>query len=318
VGENHGIKKELNLESMRLSFDRILHVVEQKISEQIKLQCRDWQTDIDSRLNALEDKTKKDANKVVCLESRFSSMEYCMESLLELCALNHKQSLDLSDKVAKTKNIVSGLEGNWGQTLQVDVPQHNVKQKKPSNELTSVPEDGHPAIDERVGGVSLAQKQEHLRQQGSDQKQELANSEVSFAHRLCVVECNIDQLTSILKIIESGLSDMNGQVPANNGAMSICRTSNQKSTNGNTMPCSGEAFESSGIGIANRQHQEDANAQLEHSHSQLQFMLAKAREYLEQAVPLNECHLSHKCSAVVEESHTAAQMPTNYVTEGCS
>jgi len=96
-------------------------------------------------------------------------------------------------------------------------------------------------MDECVGGVCLAREPE------PNQKQELAISAGSIAHRLCVVECNVDQLASILNIVETGLLNMNGRKPANRSAGSICRRSNQESTNCNTRTCSWEAFESSGV-----------------------------------------------------------------------
>jgi len=51
--------------------------------------------------------------------------------------------------------------------------------------LTAIPEDGNPVMDECVGGVCLAREPE------PNQKQELAISAGSIAHRLCVVECNV-------------------------------------------------------------------------------------------------------------------------------
>jgi len=309
------------------------------------LQCRDWQTNFDSRLNALEEQAKKDTNKVVGIESRFSAMEYCSESLIELCALNHQQGLDLSDKVAKIETKAADPEENLRQHVQEAIHQHKIEQKRHSNNLMAIPEDGNPVMDECIGGICLARKPDHPRQRGSDQKQKLAISEGSIAHRLCVVECNIDHIASILEIVETGLLNMKGQEPANNSAGSICWRSNQKSTNCNTMTNSCEAFESSGVahqseavpvvcrhhsafskesacavehedrpalqGITDRLHQEDANAQVEHGHSELQLMLAEARRYLEKAVPLNKCHLNHQCSTIAEESDTASQMRTN-------
>jgi len=178
---------------------------------------------------------------------------------------------------------------------------------------------------------------------GRIRKKELANSKGSFSHRLRVVECNIDQLASTLKNIEKRFSNVNEQVPASNRAGSMHKRS-KKNANSNTMTLSEETFQSSGAahqpevaplvcnysafskesarvnenaahraleGITDRQYQEDANARVEHEHSQMQLMLAKATRCLEQVVPLKQRHLSQKCSTVVGESDTAAHMPTN-------
>jgi len=210
--------------------------------------------------------------------------------------------------------------------------------------LSAVPSDGNPVIHEHAGAIVLAHNQEHPRQEVFEQEQELANSKGSFAHRLCAVECNIDQLTSILKSIENTLSNMGGQVLESNGAQSIGRNSSRKSIDSN-MTFSRGSFESSGaahqpdavphlcnhdsalskesscvsehlghlasVEIADRQHREDASAQVEYGHIQAQLMHAKASRCPEQVMLLNESHLCQKCSIDVEESDTAAQMPTD-------
>jgi len=247
-----------------------------------------------------------------------------MRSLVELCALEHKQSLGLKEQIAKIETIVFDLE-NLGRNC---------------NKLTETPEDRKPAMHQRVCGIAVAHKQERLWQQVPDQKRELANSKASFARRSCVVECN-----SILNDIETTLANMNGQVPVSSRAGILCRRSGPKITGSNTRTCSGEVFEpstaahqldavslvcshhsafgkesahvSENVGhpalveITHCQPQEDANAQVQHGHGQMQLMLARARRCLEQVVPLNECHLSHNCSAELEEPGTVARMLTN-------
>jgi len=312
-GANHRSIDECNFEKMQRSFDSKINFTEQKILEHVKLQCHVWQTIFDSRLNALEAYTQKDANEMVKFEDRFSAIEDNVSSLLEPYAWKHQQSLDLNDEVAKIKNIVSHLQNNFGRNLLAAVHQHDVEQKGESNKLSEIIEDGHPVIHEHVRGIDLAHQQERVKQQGPDQKQELANSMRSFEHRLCVVECNIDQLAFILKNTDSRLSYMNGHTPASKRAGSRCRRSNQTST-GTKMTCSKEDFELSGaahqsdaetcvcghhaaftkesacvsehvghpspVGITNRKQQEEANGHVEHGHGQMQFMLAKAEDVL--------------------------------------
>jgi len=329
---------KLNFENMQCSFDQTMFAIEQNISAHVKRQCHGWQLGFDSRLKALEECAQKDANNAVRFEDRVAAVEDCVASLLELFALKHQQSLDLNDEVAKIKTMVFDLEESLGRNLPEAVHPHNVEQKKHSNKLTAIPEHGNPLLHERVGSIASTHKQMRLRQQGPDPKQELANSKGSFANRLCVVECDIDQLSSILKNIETRLSSMNGQVPASNRTGIACCRSTQKSTDSSTMTFSGEAFESSvsqdalsivcnhhsafskeparvsehlrqpvPAGITDWPHHEDANAQGGHGHSQMQLMLAKAKKCLEQVMPLNEGHLSRKYST----SDTAAQMLTN-------
>jgi len=169
-----------------------------------------------------------------------------MVPLLDLCSVKHQQSLDLNEEVAALKAIVCELEANLGRSLQEVAQRKNVEEERQRNKLTSIPEDGNPVIHEHVGGTILAHEHERLKHQGPDQKQELANSKGQ-----CMVECNIDHFASILKNIETRLSNMSGQAPAGNREGSICRRANQKSTDSHTF--SGEVFESSGTA-----HQLDA------------------------------------------------------------
>jgi len=337
-GENHGIINELNCEKIRCSFDKKMHVVEQSILAHVKLQCHGWQLAFDSRLHALEEHARKNAPKAKWVEDRFSAVEDCTSSLIQLFALKHQQSIDLNDELAKIKTIVFDLERNLGRNSLEAVHPFNVEHKSQSNKLTKIPEDGDPLVHERVDSCASAHKQARLRQQEPDPKQELANFKGSFANRLCVVECNVDQLSSILKNIETRVSSMNGQVSTSNRRGTIHRMSNQKSSDSSTMTFSGGAFESSvsphkrdavslvcnhhsalskdsihvserhpvSTGITDCPQEGDANTQVHHVHSQMQLMLAKARRCLEQVAPFNENHLSQKSSTVVEESDTEA------------
>jgi len=279
LDENHGVINEFSIEKMRCSFDSKLYAAEQRMLEHVKLQCHGWQTgfdnrlstleehaqkdaggwqtdfdnrlsaleehaqkdasgwqmDFDSRLSTLEEHTQKDASKMVRVEDRFSAIENCMAPLLDVCVLKHQQSLDLHDDVAKIKTIVSDLEESLGRNSKETVHQHNVDQKRHSNKLTSIPEDGSPAIHE-PGGILL----------GPEHQQELANSQGSFAHRLCFVECKIDTLVSIIKNMEDRLSSMKRQLHASSRAVSTRRRSNQKSTGSNAITFSREPVGSYG------------------------------------------------------------------------
>jgi len=299
---------------MQSTFDSKLYVFEQKVLEHVKLQCHGWQTAFDSRLNALEEYTRKDTNAVVKIEERLSAIEDCMVPLLDLCALKHQQSLDLSNEVTKIQTIVSDLEESFGRNLQEAVHQHSVEQKRQSNKSTTIHEDGNPVTPERVRGIVVAHKQECLRQQRLDQRQELES-----------------QLTSILQNIETRLATIRS-------AGSKCRSFNQKSTDEEVLESSGIAHQPDAVPlvcnhesafskdtalvnehvghlalgeISDCQQQEDAIARIEQQLRGKQLLLAKATRCFEQVVPFNKCNLSQKCSTVMSESDTAVQMPTN-------
>jgi len=305
--------------------------------EDAKQQSLAWQAGFDRRLLTLEQHKQDYSNKVVPLEERLSVIEECIATLLELGEVkgqehtkkvslfqdrlsvieestanflklsesNDQQHRDLKEEVAKLKIIVCEIEENLGLSCVPEAidPAH-VEQKRHNNNLTVPPEDRNDVLSKSVGGISLAHDREHLLEHGPD-KQIKASPTTTLTHRLCVVECHIDMIASILKHIEAKFSSLNGQVLTSSevkskGERVMRKRSAGKSNNSrDTLWISQEARESYD------------KITMKDQHSQMQLMLARASKHLDEAVPLDARTLSWTCSTIIEESDTAAEMPTN-------
>jgi len=305
---NHGIMKQLCSEKLHVSCDSKLYAVDQGVWEHTS-QPRNWQTDFHSRICTLEKHRQEDANKMARVEDRLSVIEKCISCLPELRQLNDQQSLDLKQEIVKIRTTVSDLEEILGCNSRPDrkesIHKNDVEKMWHSKKLTVIPK-------------------------GED----------TMIHRLCVVECHIDMIASILTHIETRFSNLNGQMLESNWAGStrkryMRKRSNGKSSSSNTMSSSQEACESSDAssppdtaplvynnlpsyrndltGFSEHvelpalhgmtDHQPQENSLLEHENSQLQLILGRGSQcYLEDEVLFDEGNLTWSCPTIMEES----------------
>jgi len=155
--------------------DQTCNALGQKGLECAHLQSNVRLSDIDIRLRSLEEHKQEGASKMALFEGRLSTIEGHVASFKELRQIQEQQCLDMKEDIAKIKDAASDLEETLGCNSRPDVQQEDVEKKR-HRRLTGVPEGN------------------------------------TLMHRLCVVECHIDMIASILKHIESRFSDLNGQV----------------------------------------------------------------------------------------------------------
>jgi len=325
----------LALEQLKTDFANKVAIFEDM--EDAKQRSLAWQAGFDRRLLMLEQHKQDYSNKLAAFEEcianllelgefkdqedRLSVIEESTANFLKFSESKDQQYLDLKGEVVKLKTIVSELEENLGLPCAPEAidPKH-IEQTRHNNNLTVPPEDRSALISKSVGGISLAHDREHVLQHGPDQ-QTKATPTTTLTHRLCVVECHIDMIASILKHVEDKFSSLNNQVLTRSEVRSKGdrvmrkRSDGKSNSSRDTLWISQEAYEPHGtapspdaalLGITDLD-----NIAVNDQHSQIQLLLARASKHLDEAPPLGDCTFCWTFPTIIEESDTAAEGSTD-------
>jgi len=196
--------------------EQTCNALSQKSLECAHLQSNVSLSDIDIRLRSLEEHKQEGASKMALFEGRLSAIERHVAFFQEFRQIQEQQRLDIKEEIANIKDVASDLEETLGCNSRSELQQGD-SEKTGHRSLTGVPEDKNTLI-----------------------------------HRMCVVECHIDMIASILKHIQCRFADLNGQVLECNWAGSkrsrfMRKSSKAKSVSSNTMSSSQEDCASSDV-----------------------------------------------------------------------
>lgn len=205
-----------DIKRLKAQFDSKLGCVEKKITQSI------LQPNFESRLLALECAVQKSEDVGPKFDSRLSAVEDSMALLAELRELIHQHSSELNKEIQTIKtNITKAL---FRIEEQIGIGSMNGLQHSMHKDGSAyIFEDRAAGVQDAISRMSFTQIPSNKTHQKPEQGGRPQNS--TMAQRLCVVEGNVDLITSILQKMSDGSNEARTSIGSLRSPWQVCRPS---------------------------------------------------------------------------------------------